>query len=126
MVDEYGNNEFVRQHSQMNLTKHINVLSTLEKRALRYIKKGQVHLDKDEVLYNDAIDETGAVSTASLINPDAECKEKYLYEKRRAEQREIEEIKGGTDEVLKVHGIAPRKKGEVVTRGIYENKNGFN
>ena len=38
----------------------------------------------------------------------------------------MEEIKGVTDEVLKVHGIAPRKKGEGVTRVIYENPNGFN
>ena len=38
-------------------------------------------LDTDEVMYNDAVDETGTVSTASLINPDAEGKEQYLYEK---------------------------------------------
>ena len=46
----------------------------------------------DEVLYNDAVDETGTFYTAYLINPDAECKEQYFYEKRRAEQCEIEEI----------------------------------
>ena len=38
----------------------------------------------------------------------------------------MEEIKGVTDEVLKLHGIAPGKKGEGVTRAIYENPNGFN
>ena len=38
----------------------------------------------------------------------------------------MEEIKGVADEVLKVHGIAPGNKGEGVTRGIYENPNGFN
>ena len=36
-----------------------------------------------------------------------------------AEQFEMEEIKGLTDEVLKVHVIAPRKKKEGVTRVIY-------
>ena len=60
----------------MNPTKHINVLSELEKRALRYRKKGQVQLDTDEVLYNDSVDETRTVSTAYLLNPDAECKVK--------------------------------------------------
>ena len=65
----------------MNITKHINVLSVLEKRALRYRKKGQVQIDMDEVLYNDAIDETANISTESSINPDAECKEQYFYEK---------------------------------------------
>ena len=47
-------------------------------------KKVQVQLDTDEVLYNYAVDETGIVSTESLLNPNAECKEQYLYEKRRA------------------------------------------
>ena len=37
----------------------------------------------------------------------------------------MEEFQGVTDEVLKVHGIAPKKKGEGVTRVIYENPNGF-
>ena len=62
----------------MNLTNHINFLSALDTRALRYRKKGQVQLDTDEVLYNDAVDEKGTVSTESLINPDVECKEQYL------------------------------------------------
>ena len=110
----------------MNITNPTNVLSALDKWALQYRKIGQVQLDMDEVLYNDAIDETGTVSTVSLINPDAECKEQYLYEKRRAEQYGMKEIKWVTDEVLKVHGVAPGKKGEGVTRVIYENPNGFN
>ena len=29
LVDEYGNNKFVRRHGKMNLTKHINVLSEM-------------------------------------------------------------------------------------------------
>ena len=45
---------------------------------------------------HDAVDETGTVSTASSINPDAECKEQYLYEKRRVKKCEMEEIKGVT------------------------------
>ena len=110
----------------MNLTKHINVLSALEKQALRSRKKGQAQLDTNEVLYNNAVDETGTVSTESSINTDAECKEQYLHEKRRAENFEMEEIKGVTDEVLKVHGIAPGEKGQGVTRVINENPNGFN
>ena len=65
LVDEYGNNEFVCRYGEMNLTNHINVLSALEKQALRYRKKGQVQIDTDEVLYNDAVYETGTVSTAS-------------------------------------------------------------
>ena len=74
----------------MNLTKHINVLTSLEKRALGYRKRGQVQLDTDEVLYSNAVDETYTISTASLINPYAESKEQYLYEKRGSEQHEME------------------------------------
>ena len=80
----------------MNFTKHINVLSALEKRELSYRKKGPVQLDTNEVLYNDDVDKAGTVSTVSLINPVSECKEQYLYEKRRAEQCEMEDNKGVT------------------------------
>ena len=38
----------------------------------------------------------------------------------------MEEINGVTDDVLKVYGVVPRKKGEGVTRVIYEKPNGFN
>ena len=38
----------------------------------------------------------------------------------------MEVIKGVTYEVLKVHGFAPRKKGESVTRVIYKNQDLFN
>ena len=38
----------------------------------------------------------------------------------------MEEIKGVTDKVLKVHGIAPVKKVEGVTKVLYENPNLFN
>ena len=85
-----------------------------------------MQLDTDEVLYNDAVDETGTVSRSFLMKPDAKCKEQDLYGKRRAEKCEKEEIKGVTDELLKVHGVAPRKKGEGVTIVIYKNPNGFN
>ena len=71
----------------MNLTKHINILSALEKRALQYRKKGQLQLDTDKVLYNKAVDETGTVSTASLINLNDECKEQYFHTKK--EQKNV-------------------------------------
>ena len=53
-------------------------------------------------------------------------KNNICREKRRAEQREMGEIEGFTDEVLKVHGIATGKKWEGVTRVIDEKPNGFN
>ena len=62
-----------------------------------------MQIDTDEVLHNDVVDDTVTVSTASSINTDAECKEQYLHEKRRAEKFEMDEIKGFRDKVLKVH-----------------------
>ena len=53
----------------MNIANHINVLTALEKRSLQYRKKVQVQLDTDEVLYYNAVDEKGTVSTKSIINP---------------------------------------------------------
>ena len=121
LVDEYGSpaqdNESHKAHQRSII---------IGEAGNTIYKKGQVQIDTDEVLYNDAFDETCTVSTASLINPDAERKEQYLYEKRIAEQCEMEGIKEVTDDVMKVHGITPRKKGEGVTRVIYENPNGFN
>ena len=67
------------------------------------------------------------VNTLTLLIPlMLNVKNNTFYEKRRTEQREMKEIKGVTDELLKVHGIAPGKKGEGETRVIYENPNGFN
>ena len=54
------------------------------------MKKFQVRLNMNEVLYNNSVDETGTVSTEYLMNPDAECKEQYLYEKIRPEKCEME------------------------------------
>ena len=61
LIDAQGNRELIRQQGRMSRTKHSNVLSALEKRALRFRSKGQNQVDLDEVLYNEAIDETGTV-----------------------------------------------------------------
>ena len=65
----------------MNLTRQTNALSVFEKWALQYRKKGQVQIDMDEVLYNNAFYDKSTVSAVSLMNPDAECTQQYLYEK---------------------------------------------
>ena len=54
----------------MGLTKHTNILTALETRATRYRNKSKGKVDMDEVLYNEAIDETGTVSTAGLSDTD--------------------------------------------------------
>ena len=120
LVDEYGNQRFVRQQGRMSITKHHTVLSVLEKRALRYRRKGQKQVDMDEILYENALDETGTVSTEGLLDRELD------YQTVTTEYTERVEIEVVSDEVLIVHGIAPGKKPEGVTRLVYENANGFN
>ena len=64
----------------MSSTKHSRGLSALEHRALRYRNKGQNQVDKDQVLYEDALDETGTVSTAGLSKSDDETIETTTIE----------------------------------------------
>ena len=110
----------------MGITRHNSVLSALEKRALRYRNKGQQQ-DYDAQLYQDAIDETGTVSTANLTDSDDDSitSEEGNYIKT-AEQLERMEIREVDHELLKIHGVAPGKKAEGVTRMGYENPDGFN
>ena len=71
LIDAAGNREFVRQHGCIGVTRHSRVLSALEKRALRYRNKGK-EFDHDEVLFNEAIDETETVLTAGLTDSEDE------------------------------------------------------
>ena len=104
----------------MSITKHHTVLSALEKRALRYRRKGHKQVDLDDLLYNDAVDETGTVSTVGLTDDESD------YINIATEYTEQMEIEGVCEEVLEVHGRVPGKKSEGVTRLVYENPNGFN
>ena len=57
LLEASGNKRVVRRKGQMGLTKHTNILTALEMRALRYRNKSDGGVDRDEVLYNEAIDE---------------------------------------------------------------------
>ena len=109
----------------MGVTRHTKVLSVLEKRALRYRRKGHEEIDKDEALFNEALDETQTVLTASLTDSDDESLGTN-YTIAEATYMENVEALGVSDELLTVHGVAPGPKPEGVTRLIYENPDGFN
>ena len=55
LIDEYGNEQYIRKRGRLNITKHKNVLSALEMRALRYRRK-LTEDDRDETLFNNALD----------------------------------------------------------------------
>ena len=109
----------------MSRTKHSKVLSALEKRAVRFRNKDHNQVDLDEVLFNEAIDETGTVSTVGLTDSDDDTIATGVTE-AEATFLENQEIQGISNDLLNVHGIAPGAKPEGVTRLIYENPDGFN
>ena len=61
----------------MNITKHASVLSALDKRALRYRRKGQTQ-DYDDILYDEALDETGTVDTERITNVESDPDSTWL------------------------------------------------
>ena len=104
----------------MNITKHTRVLSALERRAERYRNKGVSKQDPDEVLYDEAIDETGTVGTAPLTDSDSESESSV---DEMSVQQFLES--GICEDLLKIHGMAPGRKAEGVTRVGMENMNGM-
>ena len=139
LIDAAGNRQHVQKKGRMGITRHTKVMSALEKRALRYRRKGHDKQDQDEALYNAAVDETGTVSTQGLTDSDEDSVstkgESAAGEytnvggstvEIEASIKEISEIQGVADELLTVHGVAPGPKPEGVTRMIYENLDGIN
>ena len=56
----------------MGLVKHEKIWHPLKRRALRYRKGGNIKVDHDKILYHEALDETGIVSTEGLTDSDSE------------------------------------------------------
>ena len=112
----------------MSRTKHSRVISALEKRALCFCNKGQRQADQDEVLFNEAVDKTGTVSTVGLADSENSEDDETVTGTTAvmATYLENEGIQGVSDDLLNVHAIVPGVKPEGVTRLIYENPDGIN
>ena len=76
----------------------------------------------DKVLYQEALDKTGTVYIASLTDSDTDS----VTIRENTVEWEEEVTVDIAEELLRVHGIAPGKKPDEVTRIIYENANSFN
>ena len=74
----------------------------------------------DDLLYNEAIDETGTIETAALTDSDGEAESSV-------EDMSVQQfaVSGICEDLLKVHGRAPGRKAEGVTRVGMENLNGM-
>ena len=111
LVDVLGNRKTIRKQGRLNSISHQFILAALERRSLKFRKQvGHVEYTPSRV------DETGTL--------DMEEQERQAEQVRTA-RRELQELRGVSDEVLKVHGTAPGSKPEGVTRLVYENVNGL-
>ena len=125
MLAVRGNKRVIQQQDKLGLAKHVNILSALEKRALRFSNRGKTCKDQDDVLYEEALDETGTVETADLYDSDANSLGEEYEKQFTITTIKQEEVRGIEDEVLEVHGWALERKAEDTTRLIYENCDGL-
>ena len=123
LIDKWGNERVLESIGQFNRTKHSKVLSALEKRALRFRTK----YGKEELREVNDIDETGTVATEGLTDEESEDSDidEGGLSQAELQQREVAEASGVSDEVLRVHGVAPGSKPDGVFRLVYENCNGL-
>jgi hypothetical protein len=99
------------------VTPHQRVLTALEQRAVWYQNSRTYEELEDERLLDEAIDETGTLLCASKRG---EERSQVVVEEQL-----IKEIWGVSEYLLEVHGLPPGRKGDGVTRLIYENLNGL-
>jgi len=93
-------------------------MTALEHRALRYQNSKLYEELEDNRLLGEAIDETGTVLGHNV--GDDKASRVHTEEQLKKEIREV------SDYLLEVHGVPPGRKGEGVTRLIYENLYGCN
>ncbi len=98
------------------MTLHQTILTALEHRAIRYQNSQTYEELKDERLLNEVIVETGMVPCAS---------EGGGKKSRLKVGKQVKKIRGVSEYLLEVHGSAPGRKKEGVTRLMYENLYGL-
>ena len=108
-MEAHGDVRIIREQGQMGRVKHEKILADLEGRSLRYRKGGRLETNKDEILYNKALDKTRTVSTEGLTDTDAESWNDNASA-CTAEALATQGLEGIADELLEVHGVAPGKK----------------
>jgi hypothetical protein len=124
LVDEAGNRTCEIQEGQMCTTSHSSVLAALENRARRFRGRGKLTCADDHLVSAAwAVDETGTVDTSFLLHSESDISEQLAITELQ-ERNRVTEL-GISEEVLKVHGVAPQSKGEGVIRLIYKNVNGL-
>ncbi len=122
MCDANGNRTSDRWWGSMEIIRHESILKVLYNHSKRFRGVGKLST-VDDHLVSWALDETGTVDKTILLDSSKENIEQQ-QEVKRMEKIRVWEA-GVPDEVLQVHGTAPKSKGAGVTRLIYKNVNGF-
>jgi hypothetical protein len=117
LIDEYGTRWYIKQRGGLSVTLHQTVLTALEQRALHYQNSKTYEELEDKRLLDEAINKTGTVPCANIGGDKASPV--------NVEEQLIKEIREVLDYLLEVHGVPPGRKGEGITRLIYENLNGL-
>ena len=110
----------------MDRVKHKKVLAALERRVLRYWYGVGRRVKEAEIRSDEAIDETGTVSTEGLTDEEDALDPSQQWEGLEVRIDEMVSALGVQDEVLQVHGTAPGRKADGVVRLVYENLDGLN
>jgi hypothetical protein len=97
------------------VTPHQRVLTALEQRAVWYRNSRTYEELEDEWLLDEAINKTGTLLRASNRGEERS----WVV----VEEQLIKEIRGVSEYLLEVYGLPPGRKGDEVTRLIYENLN---
>jgi hypothetical protein len=109
------------QEGRLNEISHQSILRALDHRARQFKCKEKFRCANDNLI-SWPLDETGTIDSSLLLNR-TEMDERMALVELQKKVR-VDEL-GISEEVLKVHGVAPATKGEGIIRLIYENTNGF-
>ena len=119
MIDEYDNRSTVSQGNRMNPIRNNDIQRVLKVRSERFEHGEGFQELIDRTTYEAELDETETISTASLTDSEADGDRLGLT----MEAIDTLEVSLMDDDLLRVHGKAPGKKEDGVTRLVYENAN---
>jgi hypothetical protein len=124
-MDAVGDCTLVESTNSLPHVRHESVLSALSTRANRFrgstIHSRGIH---QQQLNENRIDDTGTVQIQDCEETIA-ARRQEEEDYRRSQLLEEMKMRGVSDEVLLVHGVAPGSKQEGITRLLYKNANGF-
>ena len=72
LIDAYGNRKLIEKQGRLGRTKHKTLLAALQERSRRFSRGKLTEDDLDQIIYTEALDETGTVATEGLTGSEDE------------------------------------------------------